>query len=566
VKPAHVLRQASRASNFVRHIPVNKLAMRVNLLVRRRVRDYVGGAVGAVGQGAVPARRADVPMPLFAPRARLAPLETANGLRFTFLGHGVQMPAAGIDWSLPGPQPKFQLWRMNLHYMEFLEGTSNAQFGPLVEAWIRANPANARGTWRDSWNSYALSLRAVVWMQELARRAQSLPGSTVERIEQSLAQQLRFLEQNLETDIGGNHLIKNIKALIWASAYFAGPDAERWRDTGRKLLARELDAQILPDGLHYERSHSYHVQVFADLMECRHALGTDPLDGRLDDCLARMAQATADLAHPDGGPALFNDAGLSMAYPPAECLDVYERLFGHRPEARGVFSLADGGYFGLRSHDAYLVADCGRIAPDDLPAHGHADVLGFEWSAGGKRIIVDQGVFEYNAGPRRQDSRSAVNHNTLCFAGADQADFFGAFRCGRRPNVKVLDYKATTDGFILEGTHDGFGYLPGAPSHVRRFVVGPRALTITDRILGQPDRVASLGFLLHPDVSLTISDDGVILAQGSTSCVVTTSQPIRIEDAVWWPDMGIERPTRRLRVDLGPGVREVVTKFRVESV
>jgi hypothetical protein len=41
-----------------------------------------------------------------------------------------------------------------------------------------------------------------------------------------VAEQLVFLERNLETDICGNHLIKNIKALIWASAYFTGPFAE----------------------------------------------------------------------------------------------------------------------------------------------------------------------------------------------------------------------------------------------------------------------------------------------------------------------------------------------------
>ena len=29
-----------------------------------------------------------------------------------------------------------------------------------------------------------------------------------------------FLRNNLELDIQGNHLIKNIKALLWASSFF----------------------------------------------------------------------------------------------------------------------------------------------------------------------------------------------------------------------------------------------------------------------------------------------------------------------------------------------------------
>ena len=126
-----------------------------------------------------------------------------------------------------------------------------------------------RGAWRDSHNSYALSLRVVVWMQQLAR-APALAGARGRRASPS---RYGFWHDNLETDLGGNHLVKNIKALIWASAFFAGPEAARWRRKGLRLLRRALDEQILPDGVHFERSPSYHAQVFADLLECRHALG-----------------------------------------------------------------------------------------------------------------------------------------------------------------------------------------------------------------------------------------------------------------------------------------------------
>jgi uncharacterized heparinase superfamily protein len=87
-----------------------------------------------------------------------------------------------------------------------------------------------------------------------------------------------------------------------------------------KRLQRELERQIPADGMHYERSPSYHAQVFAYLVECRHAPGEDPLGGNLDAALERMAQTVADVTYPDGGPALFNDAGLIMAYAPEACL------------------------------------------------------------------------------------------------------------------------------------------------------------------------------------------------------------------------------------------------------
>src|SRR3712207_9084942 len=39
-----------------------------------------------------------------------------------------------------------------------------------------------------------------------------------------------FLSGNLEEDIGGNHLIKNIKALLWSSRFLQCRDAAAWRE------------------------------------------------------------------------------------------------------------------------------------------------------------------------------------------------------------------------------------------------------------------------------------------------------------------------------------------------
>ena len=69
-------------------------------------------------------------------------------------------------------------------------------------------------------------------MQQLARRGDRLPSTFRSEVEASLTEQIRFLVHNLETDILGNHLIKNVKALLWAGAFFSGAEAERWRALG----------------------------------------------------------------------------------------------------------------------------------------------------------------------------------------------------------------------------------------------------------------------------------------------------------------------------------------------
>lgn len=555
------LERMTRSIAFARHIPLHKLTRRAELSLRRAVRDRLPQRPRT---SATPPRlAARPPQPLFSPRTG-ALRRDGDTLTVSFLERRQILSLPDIDWMIAGEGSAHQLWRMNLHYMEYLEEAAPGLWQILVGAWIAGNPPGRRGAWRDGWNSYALSLRVVVWMQELARRGAEFSADTRAAAAASLAEQLVFLEQNLETDLGGNHLVKNIKALIWAGAFFEGGAARHWRDLGVRLLDCELDRQILGDGMHYERSPSYHCQVFADLLEIRHALGAE-ISARLDAVLSRMAQVTADLAHPDGGIAEFNDAGLSMAYAPAECLAVYATLAGGAVRPRSVFALKHAGYFGARVGDTYFVADFGRIAPDDLPAHGHGDIGSFELSAAGQRIIVDQGVFEYVAGPRRQASRASASHNTLAFDGADQADFFGAFRCGRRPDVTVLEFAPRGDGFMIEAAHDGYATLTGRPRAVRRFDVAADRIVVSDRIDATTERAASIGFLLHPAVEVSVSGSEARLSRGDALVTVTADRAIEVEQAVWWPDMGCEQPARRLRIRLGRGPCRSVVALRLDA-
>ena len=551
-------RRLGRMIVFARNVPPGQLARRVSLNLRRSLRDRTGWPDPSTDRSQRIA--ADAPLPLFQPRTGMT-VKTETCLMFTFIGRTCAMPG-GVDWSAPSLSPRDQLWRMNLHYMEYLEEVDDAAFVDLIEAWIAANSPIRAGAWRDSWNSYALSLRVVVWMQQLTRRREAIAPAAHARITVNLTSQVVFLTENLETDIGGNHLIKNIKALIWAAAFFEGETAREWRALGQRHLRAALAEQVLPDGVHYELSPSYHAQVFADLLECRRALPPDEAPAALDDALRRMAIATADLAHPDGKAAQFNDAGLHMAYSPDECLDAYQVLFGARPASRWNFAFSSAGYFGRRTDEDYLVIDCGRIGPDALPAHAHGDILSFEWSIAGERIIVDPGVYEYFQGTRRTASRSAASHNTLCFAGADQAEFFGAFRCGRRPDVELLHMENERERRIVEGAHNGFGRI-GA--HRRRFEAIDGKLTIIDRIDAPPGSRADVGFLLHPEVTLTDTAEGLAIARGRAQIRLGSTAKIVAEDAVWWPDLGYEVPTKRLRLTWEGGSGEIVTVFELSA-
>jgi uncharacterized heparinase superfamily protein len=536
----------TRSFQFARHIPVRQIAARLSLAVWRRLSLKRPRALSTLGHPAL-----KLPQPVFPPRTGMIE-RVANGWRFRFVGRAVDMNET-IDWHGDGDQ----LWRMNLHYMEYLEELDRDTGIALIRQWIAANPPWQPGYWHDSWNSYALSLRVVVWMQRMAAWGVGADHPDAKAINESLAAQIDFLMRNLETDLGGNHLIKNIKALAWASAYFAAPVSDLWRAKAAALLIRELPRQILRDGVHYERSPSYHAQVFADLIETRAALGFGPEAMLLDAALPRMAEATAMLSHPDGGAALFNDAGLGMAYPPTECLAAFTKVTGQPvPERDGAFKLTAAGYFGLHAPGFALISDMGPIGPDSLPAHAHGDIGSIELSIADKRIIVDQGVFEYVAGDKRQAARSAHHHNVMAIDGAEPADFYGAFRVGRRPRVTVMQFTGSEDGIELRGHHDGYAHLPGKPQIERTIRANAAGITLIDRLYGKDWLPATSRLLFHPDCAVTVEGETAIVSRGDLVLAIRGSAPLRVEPAVWWPDMGVEVPTNRLCLTLPAGCFE----------
>lgn len=542
--------QALRFARCVRHHRAEQLVRRAHKIARNALRERFGPAAvfGARAPLAAPPRSEHPPGPVFAARAHLL-VHDGDGVAAELLQQRVRL-ASPLDWRLAERADRPLLLAFQLHAMEWVEALDDAAFQAAVADWIERVTPRAHA--RDAWHPFVISLRSVVWMQQLANRAARLDAAFVAAAERSLAAQVRALEGDLELDLGGNHLLKNLKALLVAGAYFAGPEANRWTRRGRALLERELSEQMLADGMHFERSPAYHAQVLADLVECRAVLPDGALRARLDAVLARAAQALADLTHPDGACSLFNDGGLHMSYAPGEVLAAVERAIGVRARARSVFALDAAGYHGARRGKSYVVADCGAIGPDHLPAHGHADALAFEWTVAGERLVVDAGVFEYRPGELRDLARSTRSHNTVTLDEHDSCELWSSFRVGRRPDVRRTRWETSEDGFVLEGSHDGFAHLAGVPIHRRCFRATPDEIRIEDRVEGGAGQIARARLLLHPGCRVIREAlCAVTIRRGRAAARIVSDAPIDVVDADWFPDFGVRIATKQLVVEYG---------------
>jgi uncharacterized heparinase superfamily protein len=398
--------------------------------------------------------------------------------RFTFLNETRVDPA----WNAPGAS---HLWRYHLHYFDYLRDlvaaprdAAYATFRKLVRSWIDAH----RTLGGDAWHPYTISLRVVNWCEAAVFFAPELQAEETfaRELYDSIAAQVRFLETHLETDVRGNHLLENARALIRAAAFFEGDEAQRWLNRALPLLQREVPEQVLEDGGHFERTPGYHLRVLQVLEDIAVYLPA-PL---ILDAVARMRAFRDAIVPPNGRLPLFKDTVL-----PEEPVGA-----GKGPSRW----LEASGYAVMRddAQGDHLLADFGRVCPDYLPAHAHADLFSFELTIGGQPVIVDSGVFEYTAGQWRDWFRSTAAHNTVEIDGRDQSEMWGSFRVGRR--ARPFDVQWIEDpGFTaITGTHDG--YTPLLHTRWIVHVKEPRLWFIIDRITGPVGHTARSRIHLQP--------------------------------------------------------------------
>jgi uncharacterized heparinase superfamily protein len=442
-------------------------------------------------------------------------------------------------WSGEG-LPK--LWSYNLHYHEYLFALSYEAARALVLDWIATHPLR-RG--QVGWEPYPISLRLGVWCRFFlglhAKRTAEDPALR-SALWRSLQLQAEWLAAHLERHLLGNHLLENGAALALAGACFAGGGAERWRALGLGVLAEQLPEQVLPDGGHFERSPMYHARTVW-LLDALAKSGDEAIAQRVQEPLARMREALALLCHPDGEIALLNDSAFGIANRPSQLC---------APAKPGAFALRDTGYFGARGEGGhYLVCDAAPIGPDYLPGHAHGDLLSFELSLRGRRVIVDAGVSSYEPDAERAEARSTRAHNTVEVGGEDQAEFWAAFRVARRGHPRDVRFEAQADGgFRLDAWHDGYERLASRARHRRRFTWHPQGVLIArdDVDARSPVQFASR-LHLHPDCDVVLEGPRAARVAGPGGAFRVAfdgAGELALEASRYFPEFGLALHSRAL--------------------
>jgi uncharacterized heparinase superfamily protein len=398
-----------------------------------------------------------------------------------------------------------RLWRFHLHYWDWAWGlaadpdqlAARALFARLWRSW----QASAGFGHEDAWLPYPAALRAWSWCglhRDLVADSDIEPDFLAE-----LGTHAGFLRRHLEYDVGGNHLIKGVKALAGLAVFFAD---ERLLRLALRRLGRQLRTQVLADGGHYERAPAYHCQVLADLIDVAdllHAAGRTPA-GEITAAVTRMRNWLGAVLTPDGQVPLLNDG-----YPVDHDLLTALRP-GPVPQAplvvlpvTGLVRAAAGGW--------HLLADAGPPCPRSLPAHAHADTLSCLVHVDNVPLLIDTGTSTYEPGPARRYERSTAAHSTVQVDGADSTEVWGVFRAARRARVSRIAAHADASGVTCEAAHDGFRRLRGRPLHRRRWSLTSAGLRVDDVVTGRGRHAIVIRWQLAAGSTVHIADGTAVI-------------------------------------------------------
>lgn len=463
-----------------------------------------------------------------------------------------------------------KLWLYNLHYFDDLNAQDAASRSAwqrgLIGRWLDENPPGF-GT---GWEPFPTSLRIVNWIKWSLAGQAAAERRLSEAAIQSLAVQARAVRSRMEFHLLGNHLLANIKALLFAGAFFQGEEANAWLAYGLRLLRTQLGEQILPDGGHFELSPMYHSLALEDLLDLHNlarAYGSDlpalaaGCGDELLETIGRMRRWLMTMIHPDGELAFFNDTALGVAPAPAELEQYAARLDvpGVARPADGLTHLEASGYIRWQSPDAVALLDVARIGPDYLPGHAHADTLSYELSLFGQRFAVNAGTSCYGVSDERLRQRGTAAHNTVVVDGEDSSEVWSSFRVARRayPRDLHIERLGNTLEYRVSGSHDGYRRLPGRVTHRRTWRLTPKAIDVTDELQGR-FRSAIARLHLHPSIGLNenaslrglatspaIGAKSLSLSSGGHGVEFTASGGrVAIETATYHPEFGRMIPIR----------------------
>ncbi len=455
-------------------------------------------------------------------------------------------------------------------------GRSPFELEPVSPAWARAlagfgwlrhlraadttvSRANARVLVNDFLSLAGRPSQLAAWEPEVAARrviaflSQSpviLDGADrgfYQRFMKGLGRTQLFLERKVGGGLAGESRL--LAAIALAELGLCTDSGRSLIRKGTKLLAEELERQILPDGGHISRNPERLLDILPDLLPLRQAYSARGLQPppQLLNAIDRMMPMLRLFRHGDGALASFNGMGVTPPELIATIL-AYDDV-----RARPLTNARHSGYQRLEGGDAIVVIDAGPPPPRIFSGRAHAGCSSFEFSVGAQRLVINCGAPDPNRAAAREAARTTAAHSTLVIDDTSSCRFashkgwrkWRGDRIVSGPTKVDTDRREESQGTTVALAHNGYEAQFGL-IHERRITLfndGKKlggADVLRDSGAGNKieTRPFALRFHIHPSVRLKRVREGrgalCVLPNGHRWLFETSTGQADIEESIFF--------------------------------
>jgi hypothetical protein len=365
----------------------------------------------------------------------------ADGFVFFNNRTPIKVGLRNIDWT--GGHVHHQEWPAQLNRFFHLSplaaayaGTKNERYAAAarayIEDWMQNDPYPNTPKRRPGDSALSMSIRlgsseSPGWTGNLHAFLSSpaFDDPFLDRMLSSLSGQADFAASHLA--VGGNWYISQLDALVLISLRLPFlKNAATLRGSGLTRLRHELSSQFLDDGVHIERTPSYHhwmtnvtvsyIELARRFPEADAQVNPQRLVRSLDYCVQSEFAGFNDSGLPGDGVSetqltarrkSLEVIGLTGKLPPSPPLD---QVF---PNAGHVFSRT-----GWDREADYLAFDAGTWGS----THSHLSRLSFTFRSRGRVVVADPGILSYEMrDPFGPYGKSTPSHSTVSVDGWNQS-------------------------------------------------------------------------------------------------------------------------------------------------
>ena len=307
-----------------------------------------------------------------------------------------------------------------------------------VRDWIKKNKQGAYPDDKEyAWKAFVVSFRLNHWsgyFNQFLNSPNFTPAFLMEFLN-SYNEQANYVMTNY-TDIGNHRLFEAVHMMYAGSSFPEMKEATTWRKSGIEVLNEEIKKQILPDGVQFELSPSYHIgtiKIFLDALQIAQLNGAEKeFPESYRNLVEKMVLAIGKYSFPDYTFPLYGNAFLTnknvmlknyqlwaTVFPQNKVIEYYatDGASGNQPDYLSS-ALPNAGFYAFRNGwDAKSTVMQIKAGP---PAefHSHPDNGNFVLWVNGRDFTPDAGSFVYaNVGnqenSKRDWYRSTKAHQTL---------------------------------------------------------------------------------------------------------------------------------------------------------